>query len=231
MSYRSNKDGRAARPTAKRVRRPRQSLPARMFKTVQAGPLLAPKVMSKLRYAAVVTHSSGVADAGMYQFRLNSPYDPDYTGAGSQPPYFDRMSALYSSFRVIAAKYRVRAVPASGVAQVIAVWTAAVATAVATKEAAISQTDARTITASSYADPDQNAIKRYIPIAKGFGVERAEIETDSDYSGSASANPTKQLYLNLYAGNLYSTTTSVAYSLVEITYYTEWSNPIVDNMN
>lgn len=167
----------------------------------------------------------------MYQFRLNSVYDPDYTGGGTQPPYFDRLTSMYANFRVIAAKYRVRTVGISGNIQLLSVWTAAVATAVNSTAAAMSQTDARTLTTSAYNDIDGNVIKRYIPIAKGFGVERAEIETDSDYSGSASANPNKVLYLNLYAGNMYGTTTSQAYSVVEITYYTEWSNPIVDNMN
>lgn len=231
MSYRSNKDGRAKKPSAKRIKPAQPSIAARMFSTVPAGPLLARKVMSKLRYSTVVTHSSGVADAGMYQFRLNSVYDPDYTSAGSQPPYFDRMTSLYGNFRVLAAKYKVRSTGVTGNIQLVSVWTAAVATAVATKEAAASQSDSRTIVASAYNDTENSAITRYIPIAKGFGVERAEIETDSDYSGSASANPNKVLYLNLYAGNMYGTTTSTAYSLVEITYYTEWSNPIVDNMN
>lgn len=36
----------------------------------------------------------------MQQFRLNSLYDPDYTGVGDQPKYFDQMSLIYLRYIV-----------------------------------------------------------------------------------------------------------------------------------
>jgi hypothetical protein len=52
---------------------------------------------------------------GAQVFNLNSCFDPDYTGTGSQPRYFDTLcgasggSAPYSSYRVLGAKYILRA--------------------------------------------------------------------------------------------------------------------------
>jgi len=37
-----------------------------------------------------------------WQWRLNSLYDPDFTGSGSQPTTFDQWMALYDRYRVIA---------------------------------------------------------------------------------------------------------------------------------
>jgi len=224
----SNKSGRAKKPSAKRFQQ--QTTAARMFRTLQAGPFLAPKLMTKLRYSQIVDLSNGIADHGMQQFRLNSVFDPDYTGGGSQPPYFDRMASIYSSYRVLSAKYRVRCAWKTGSNQVLAVWTSTVATAVANLQAALSQTDSRSLIAFSNSDPN-DVLQKWQPIAKVMGVERAEIETDSDYGALISTNPTKQAYLNLYSGNLSGTATSTASALVEITYYVEWSNPVPDNMN
>jgi hypothetical protein len=37
----------------------------------------------------------------LWAFVVNSLFDPDYTYTGSQPPYFDQWSALYSKYRVV----------------------------------------------------------------------------------------------------------------------------------
>lgn len=228
--YRSNKGAKAAKPKAKRVKSGSGNV-AKLFKTLQAGAFLAPKLVTKLRYAGVVSISNGVADFGMYQFRMNSVYDPDYTGGGAQPPYFDRMAQLYNNFRVLSCKYQVRGQYASGTYQNLVVWPSAVATSVSSLQSAMCQTDARTIIMSGYNDTNTARVKGWLPMAKVFGVERAEIETDSDYGAATSANPVRVAYLNLYSGNLTGSTTSTAYALVELTYYVEWSSPIPDNMN
>lgn len=231
--HHSNKDGKASKPHAKRVKAATTggALAARMFRTVPASPFLNPKLVTKLRYSQVVSHNNGVADAGMYQFRLNSPYDPDYTGGGSQPPFYDRMAGLYNTYRVLSAKYRIKSSYLSGTVQSLVVWTSTTATAVSSLQSALSQLDSHNITMCSFSDPDSNCIQRWLPMEKAFGVEKAEIETDSDYGANSGANPTKISYLNLYSGNLTGTTTSTAASIVEITYYVEWCNPIPDNMN
>lgn len=47
-------------------------------------------------------------NGAIWQFRINSCYDPDYTGAGHQPMYHDNYSALFQKYRVIASKISVR---------------------------------------------------------------------------------------------------------------------------
>lgn len=58
----------------------------------------------------LISFASGVPTIQVY--RLNSLYDPDYTGVGSQPMYFDNLlgansgTAPYNNYKVISVKYR-----------------------------------------------------------------------------------------------------------------------------
>jgi hypothetical protein len=46
--------------------------------------------------------------ATVNSYRLNSIYDPDYTGAGHQPLGFDQYAALYGKYLVIGARWHVQ---------------------------------------------------------------------------------------------------------------------------
>lgn len=55
-----------------------------------------------LVYPVAFTSSSMATNVWDWQFRLNSLFDPDYTGSGNQPTTFDQWMALYDRYRVIA---------------------------------------------------------------------------------------------------------------------------------
>lgn len=60
------------------------------------------------RYAQQGVLSTGTSGAMTnYSFRCNGLYDPDATGAGHQPMYFDQMTAIYNHYCVIASKITV----------------------------------------------------------------------------------------------------------------------------
>ncbi len=67
---------------------------------VQYNKLVQPKVLTMLTYVdtKLVAPGSGVA---VHQFRLNSLFDPDYTGLGHQPAFRDQWNALYTKYRVV----------------------------------------------------------------------------------------------------------------------------------
>lgn len=60
-----------------------------------------PKLQVRHRYAQIVGISAAAAGVGNYQFRANGMYDPDYTGTGHQPLYFDQLATIYDHFTVL----------------------------------------------------------------------------------------------------------------------------------
>jgi hypothetical protein len=54
--------------------------------------------------------TGGVANQN---FRLNSLNDPDYTGGGHQPRFFDQLAALYQYYTVVGVTFKVTFVPYS----------------------------------------------------------------------------------------------------------------------
>lgn len=223
----SNKSGKAKKPYAKRIKQPSV---AKLFRTIPAGTMLAPKAMTKLRYSAVVSHSNGISDAGLYLFRLNGVFDPDATGAGAQPPNYDNLTGIYQNYRVLWAKWKVQTVWKTGTNQAVVVYTTTNSSAPSTLQAALSQTDAE-FTLAAAQESNRTHLKGYKTMAKVFGVEPAEVETDSDYGSVYTTVPARQGYLALYSGNVSGTTTSTADSIVQLTYGVEWSSPVTANMS
>lgn len=60
-----------------------------------------------LRYVENFTLNAGSAPSSVaYVFRSNGLYDPNYTGTGHQPMYFDNYSAIYSTWQVMKSTIR-----------------------------------------------------------------------------------------------------------------------------
>lgn len=60
-----------------------------------------PKLQVKHRYCQIVSISAAAAGVGNWQFRANGMFDPDYTGTGHQPLYFDQLATIYDHFTVL----------------------------------------------------------------------------------------------------------------------------------
>jgi len=59
-----------------------------------------PRKTVALRYVDTVSIDGGVSSTGVYEFRANSIFDPDYTSTGHQPMFRDTYSAIYSQYKV-----------------------------------------------------------------------------------------------------------------------------------
>lgn len=69
------------------------------------------RVKTKMIYADVITLTSTLGSVADYVFRMNSLFDPDFTGTGHQPQWFDQFSAVYTNYRVLGSKITCRFVP------------------------------------------------------------------------------------------------------------------------
>lgn len=66
------------------------------------------RYITKLRYTSFVLKTSTTGTISKQAYRANSVYDPDLTGAGAQPLYFDQLAAVYDQYTVIKSKIRVQ---------------------------------------------------------------------------------------------------------------------------
>lgn len=71
------------------------------------------KLLMKHKYVDTisVTNTSGLNSN--YQWRCNGMYDPNYSGGGHQPLYFDQMTAIYNHYTVIGSRIKVTLTPSA----------------------------------------------------------------------------------------------------------------------
>lgn len=96
------------RKTAYRYKRPvvrRKAKPVGGPRFVMFNSIVQEKIRTKLRYCDTKTLTPGAGKAE-HLFRLNGLSDPDYTGVGHQPAFFDNWAALYASYRVLGVRWK-----------------------------------------------------------------------------------------------------------------------------
>lgn len=69
------------------------------------------RVKTKLHYCDVVQLAASAGNPAIYQFRMNDLFDPDYTGTGHQPQWFDQLAAVYSNYKVLGSKITATFIP------------------------------------------------------------------------------------------------------------------------
>lgn len=63
------------------------------------------RYLTKMEYRMNKVVGNNPPYTNTWDWRLNSIYDPDYTGTGHQPMWYDQFSALYRKYRVYAVAY------------------------------------------------------------------------------------------------------------------------------
>lgn len=72
------------------------------------------RLRTKLRYTETISIASSVGSIGAYVFNANSVYDPNDSGTGHQPMYYDQYTAVYNHWKVLGAKIQVQVIQGTG---------------------------------------------------------------------------------------------------------------------
>ncbi len=89
-------------------RRDRREIPAGPGYSIVSQPSMspiAPRLVTQLAYADIVRLGITTGIQTEQIFRLNSPYDPDFSGSGHQAKGFDQLAAMYNRYRVYKTSY------------------------------------------------------------------------------------------------------------------------------
>ena len=152
-------------------------------------------------------------------FRGNGPYDPDYAAGGQQPLGFDQMHALYSQHLVYAAKIEVWYACSQNMH--LAITASSDPSGPATYQAATAQPRSRVEV--NYNQPSEHA-RYYSMFCRTADILGLDI-TDDNLMGSSSTTPNNPWYFHINTANTDINNQTFS-TLVRITYYMEFRNPV-----
>lgn len=187
-------------------------------------PQLGNEYRAVLRYAQEFSVNPSVAGAAVtQQFRVNSLFDPDFTGVGHQPMGFDQLMALYNRYLVYGVAY-----------EIIMNFEDNTAARQAIVGHHLNLSSSTTTDWTQYAEnpfteiqmleniggsKSQAVFKGYIDIAKIYGMKKSEIETEANFWGQATTNPTQLVFHDIFAAGANATDTAPVRGLVRYTFY------------
>ncbi len=153
-----------------------------------------------IRYCDEVALNPGAA-YGQYTFRGNSCFDPDETGIGHQPLYYDQYAAVYSKYKVISSRCRVTVsnYNASASSCVVLVPSSEILTAtsymIAMEQPYAKRTELLPISTRAGV---QSSISSAISTEKVIGLSKMQLASE-DYSALTGATPASVWYWNIAA--------------------------------
>jgi hypothetical protein len=160
-----------------------------------------------------------------YIWRLNSLFDPDYSGTGHQPLGFDQWAAFYGSYTVTKCDWELQIVgdqtPAAFRA-VVAVSKSPAAVATDIDEAIENGGDLRLL--GAYKVPVSGVVKGTTHIGRYLN-RKGDLNLDDNLRALTSASPTDVPVLAVL-GQSTSANSSTLYICVKLIYTVTFSNPL-----
>lgn len=171
----------------------------------------------KLRYTHMLSLNSGTGTEARQVYRANSVYDPDSTGIGSQPNYFDVWAGLYNHYVVKGSKINVRVCgtssTAGGRASYAAINLNDDTTLTVTREALLEQKDTNWRIAKEPLAGGSTTVTKSFSAKKFFGIKDI-LDNKSTMGATVAANPTEQAFYHVVLGSIDSTDDASQYDVV-----------------
>lgn len=212
--FKSRKSRRGRRTRKYRARRNKKTVINRSI--VNLGQGLPKKIMVTHRYRESFPVTSTTGGIGNYLFSCNGLYDPNTTGSGHQPMYYDQFSALYDQYTVIGSRITYLIVPStsSTVPVKIGVFINDDTTSTPTSVDNISELPS----GKMYILP-QNSTKTLV-IRKNWSAKKTfggSVLGNDSLQGTISTNPSEQSYyqISMQSIDSFSTCTIFVQALVE----------------
>lgn len=181
---------------------------------------------TKLKYSTIVNISGTVLRSRDHVFRANQLYDPDFTGTGHQPRFFDQLAAIYRVYRVMGSKIRVQYVPTTPAttSQNVSLFVIPSSTVTSLSDSEYRDLSELPLSKTRFANfyNTQLTINHYMSTALAQGVQSNVVKTADDYIGTVDGvvTPTKENFWHVGL-SLVNESNSVidGYLTVDIEYY------------
>jgi len=156
-----------------------------------------------------------------YVYRLNSLFDPDFTGVGGQPDGFDQWKTLYTNYRVVACGVEVEAVGGNGFG-LLAIAPTTTSTSVSSAEEVAGLRHARS---QVFTTTQRAKVKALWHIGEVFGWPDETVLSDSSCTAACTASPSSQAFVHVCAET--SGASDIVYFRILLTYYARFEVPQV----
>lgn len=148
------------------------------------------------KYTQLFNQLEAAVGAGTQQvFNLNSMFDPDATGVGHQPLYYDQLLTVngpYQRFRVTRAKLRITVTNISANPVVFGTYLQSGPVDYPSRELLCEKPmSKRVFLPQSGGGPVTRTLTYDVPIEKVFGISRERLLADDVYTGIYNANPSQ----------------------------------------
>lgn len=192
----------------------------------------------KMRYIEEISIQSSLSPVAYY-FRANSLYDPNLTGVGHQPMYYDQWTQWYSRYVVknVTAKIRPIQILSASVNNsyyglLVNTSSASLASTFTTTAALLESPWTRdwAIVGNANVTGGLNGMNVHMLSAKlnltqFFGV--TNLEDGGDYSATTTTNPAELAYIAVFMSPMLSTATVTSSFIIELEYDAVFMDPIL----
>lgn len=192
-----------------------------------------PSMSVKLRYTDTTTLLSGLNGhiGDVQTFRLNSLYDPDLSGVGTQPYGYDQLATLYRKYKVHGASIEVVFTDPDqdGMLMAIQLRNPSNVYSMAGKNVNDLREQPMTVVRTINNSGKQRvAVKQYVPISTVSGLTKLQFQADNDlFVASTTANPTAQPLFTIGVGSSRLAQNATMICRTTITYYATMYERIV----
>jgi len=185
-----------------------------------------PAVLGYYGIGTINAASSLVGSAG---YRANGMFDPDFSGTGIQPTYYDQMGALYSKYRVYRATVTVNLSNETEETTSVFVFPS-MANSPGTSLAAMS-TNRYSKSLTLGPKSGGSGVKQYVTtydIAKVWGVDQRTLRSEDDFGALISGNPNNVVYIWI-GGRCIGTTATVIRYTIKINFHCDFHMPVIQD--
>jgi hypothetical protein len=166
--------------------------------------LFTPELFGTLRYAYYSQFTATTTNTARTNFRANSLYDPDATGIGAQPRYFDQLcsSSLYRRYRVLGCTYTIVARNQGTDDALLLIQEVDDGVSLPSSSSDVFETSELGSTKLLYLAPHGatgSAVKftRTVSIGTVLNVPQAEITTADQFAAAYNGNPTQSGFISV----------------------------------
>lgn len=186
----------------------------------------------KHRYVDHISLNSGAGTVAKHTFSANGLYDPDITGTGHQPLYFDQIAGVfYNHYTVVGATVKVTFMSGSatlyGGVSNVGIMVTSGTTAPTTWNDMLEQGKAKMsfkTLGNANGGNDIKMVTRKISLKRELGVK--SLLDEDDNAGGALSNPAEQIYIQVFqVGATDSGDATGIEAIVEIDYDVIWHEP------